>query len=216
MKRETIDENLIIRMANGDKDAFKELYGLTSDAVYGFALSILRSREDAEDVMHDAFIKIYTGAGSYIPAGKPLAWILQIVRNLAYNKIRDEKKTAPMSAISRIDDGREPEKEIAEDSQVAAVSQETAGSRAAAGNQRLLINPESNDIEQATDRIVLEAALSILDSDELEIVALHALAGYKHKEIAEFLKKPQGTVISKYNRALKKMRMELEGKEEAE
>ena len=83
-----LDENLILRMANGDGHAFTELYQLTSGAVYGFALSILRNREDAEDVMHDAFIKTYTGAVTYKPTGKPLAWILTIVRNLAYNKIR--------------------------------------------------------------------------------------------------------------------------------
>ena len=50
------------RQAAGEKDAFRELYGATSNTVYGFALSILRSRQDAEDVMHDAYIRIYNSA----------------------------------------------------------------------------------------------------------------------------------------------------------
>ena len=40
---------------------------------------------------------------------------------------------------------------------------------------------------------------------------LHALTGLKHREIAEILDLPLGTVISKYNRALKKMKKEIEG-----
>ena len=47
--------------------------------------------------MHDAFIKTYTGAVTYKPTGKPLAWILTIVRNLAYNKIRAGKVSEDLS-----------------------------------------------------------------------------------------------------------------------
>ena len=49
MKALALDENLILRMADGDRDAFTELYRQTSSAVYGFALSILKNRHDAED-----------------------------------------------------------------------------------------------------------------------------------------------------------------------
>ena len=45
---------------------------------------------------------------------------------------------------------------------------------------------------------------------------LHALTGYRHREIAEILDMPQGTILSKYNRALKKMKKEIEGKGDAE
>ena len=75
------DETLITRMAEGDGNAFQEIYQHTSSAVYGFALSILKNRHDAEDVMHDTFLKAYSGAITYKPMGKPLAWILTITRN---------------------------------------------------------------------------------------------------------------------------------------
>ena len=87
MNASYVDENLIIRMAAGDGAAFKELYEQTSSAVYGFALSILKNKHDAEDVMHDAFIKVYTAAVTYKSMGKPLAWILTIVKNLCYSKV---------------------------------------------------------------------------------------------------------------------------------
>ena len=89
MHQDTIqlDENLILRIAQGDGNAYRILYNETASTVYAFALSILRNRYDAEDVMHDTFIRIYTAAVTYKPLGKPLAWILTIVRNLSYNKI---------------------------------------------------------------------------------------------------------------------------------
>ena len=175
-----LDENIILRIARKDRDAFAELYRTESDAVYGLALSIMRSREDAEDVMHDAFIRIYNAAGNYVPGGKPLAWIFTIVRNLCYNKLRDSERTRD----------EEPAKFETEE-------------------QTGLTEGYSNDIEEATDKIVLNAAMECLKQDEREIVVMHALTGLKHREIAEALDMPEGTVLSKYNRALKKMRKAL-------
>ena len=170
-----LDENLIIRMASNDGAAFRELYQQTSGVVYGFAMSILRNKHDAEDVMHDAFIKIYSGAVTYKPSGTPLAWILTIVRNLCLNRIRAGKVCEDLSEYDDL-----------------------AGS--------------SNDSEDMLDRMVLETAMSVLDAEERQIVVLHAMTGFKHREIAEILDLPTGTVLSKYNRALKKMRKEMESK----
>lgn len=64
------------------------------------------------------------------------------------------------------------------------------------------------------DKIVLEAVLNILDEDERKIVMLYAVSGLKHKEIAESIGLKLSTTISKYNRALKKLRKYLtEGSE---
>ena len=170
-----LDENLIIRMASNDGAAFRELYQKTSGVVYGFAMSILRNKHDAEDVMHDAFIKIYSSAVTYKPSGNPMAWILTIVRNLCLNRIRAGKVC----------------EELSEYDDLAGVS---------------------NDSETMLDRMVLETAMSVLDAEERQIVVLHAMTGLKHREIAEILELPTGTITSKYNRALKKMRKEMEGK----
>ncbi len=173
MNAAALDENLILLMAEGDKNAFREFYEQTSSAVYGFALSIMRNRHDAEDVMHDAFIKAYTAAVTYRPAGKPLAWLLTIVRNLCLNRIKAGKVCEDISQYENL-----------------------AGEEA----------------DDSIDRIVLAQAMQILDSDERQIVVLHALTGFKHREIAEIMGVPTGTVLSKYNRALKKVRQDLEGK----
>ena len=61
----------------------------------------------------------------------------------------------------------------------------------------------------AEDRIVIEAALNSLSSEERQIVILHAVAGLKHREIARLLDLALPTVLSKYNRSLKKLRKML-------
>lgn len=68
-------------------------------------------------------------------------------------------------------------------------------------------------ITDVNDRIVLEGVLSLLTEEEREIVMLYAVSGMKHKEIAEGLGLKLSTTLSKYHRALKKLRKYLEGKE---
>ena len=63
------------------------------------------------------------------------------------------------------------------------------------------------------DRHVLSAVLSALEERERRIVLLHAVTGLKHREIAALLELPLSTVLSKYHRALKKLRAQLEGDE---
>ncbi len=63
------------------------------------------------------------------------------------------------------------------------------------------------------DRIVLQTALAALSDTERQIVLLHAASGLKHREIAALLDIPLPTVLSKYHRAMKKMRARMEGDE---
>lgn len=61
------------------------------------------------------------------------------------------------------------------------------------------------------DRIVVKKCLSELDDDERRIVVMHALGGLKHREIAEELSLPLNTVLSKYKRALGKLKTIIKG-----
>ncbi len=63
----------------------------------------------------------------------------------------------------------------------------------------------------ADERILLQYTLAALSDEERRIVLLHAATGMKHREIAALLELPLPTVLSKYHRALKKMRVILEG-----
>ena len=63
----------------------------------------------------------------------------------------------------------------------------------------------------AEDRQVLQAALGGLSDEERQVVILHAVTGWKHREIADLLELPLSTVLSKYRRALQKLKETLEG-----
>lgn len=50
------------------------LYRSTSGAVFAYALSVLKNRQDAEDVLHDCYVNIYQTAQAYRSEGKPMQW----------------------------------------------------------------------------------------------------------------------------------------------
>lgn len=88
-------ELALSRIAQRDRSALAELYHCTSSAVYGFILSIVANRQDAEDIMQDTYVQIYGNAAAYIPQHKPMAWILTIARNLCLMRLREKKRVQP-------------------------------------------------------------------------------------------------------------------------
>ena len=68
-------------------------------------------------------------------------------------------------------------------------------------------------VENADHRLLLESAMEILEDEERQILFLHAVAGWKNREIAEYLGKNLNTVLSKYQRSIKKLQEHL-GKDE--
>lgn len=71
---------------------------------------------------------------------------------------------------------------------------------------------DTHDAYQTTENhMVLEKVLHTLTDSERQIVMLHALSGLKHREVADLLGIPQATAISRYNRALAKLRTSMGG-----
>ena len=68
----------------------------------------------------------------------------------------------------------------------------------------------ARDEVRPDERILLQTAMKILSDTEQQIVMLHAVAGVKHREIAAILGIPTATVLSKYSRAIKKLRTAME------
>ena len=71
----------------------------------------------------------------------------------------------------------------------------------------------TSEIQNVDDRMALEAAMTVLDDKERQILMLHAVSGLKNREIAALLELSIGTVLSKYHRALTKLRNHLKGTE---
>ncbi|WP_306049380.1 sigma-70 family RNA polymerase sigma factor [Oceaniradius stylonematis] len=88
MSRENI-ENLIAAVALRDRKALTHLYALTSAKLFGVCLRVLKDRQDAEDALQEAYIKIWNGAGRYGAGGySPMSWLIAIARNTAIDKVR--------------------------------------------------------------------------------------------------------------------------------
>lgn len=87
------EQELMSKIASGEKDAFHQLYQETAQSVYGFALSIVKNKQDAEDILQETFIKIRENAARYKSRGKLMSWILTITRNLAMDRLRGYQRT---------------------------------------------------------------------------------------------------------------------------
>ena len=70
---------------------------------------------------------------------------------------------------------------------------------------------KTDDFAQSDRRLMLRKALSELKDEDRQIVILHAMTGMKHREIAEIMKIPLPTVLTKYKRSLEKMRRVIGG-----
>lgn len=170
-----VDETLLVRVADGDTEAFRLLYEDTESQVYRFILSLVKNPQDAQEILQETYLKIWISAVNYKAQGKPLAWIFTIARNLCNMRFRERRHMA--------DFGLEELAELGE----------------------LCLS-----IEQAPDKIVLKEALKKLKAEERRIVLLHSAEGLRHREIAERFSLPLSTVLSKYNRAIQKLKKLLE------
>lgn len=171
-RRLEADEDLIRRIGQDDQNAFRAFYESTKNSVYGYALSILKNKQNAEDVMQETYLKIRENAPFYQPQGKPMAWVITIAKNLCFMKLREGVRAV----------------------QLPAEESETF---------------DFSEVSETEDRLVLEALMNRLSDGEREIVLLHAVSGLKHREIAKVLSLPLSTVLSKYSRAMKKLKTGL-------
>lgn len=88
----TEEDALLVRVGQGDREALETLYRLTSRAVYGCLLSIVKNPHDAEELMQDTYLQLVSSAGSYRPQGKPRGFILAVARNLGLMRLREERR----------------------------------------------------------------------------------------------------------------------------
>ena len=82
-------ESLLLQVAAGDRVAFRRLYDEVSARLFAVCLALLRNRARAEDILQDAFIRIWDRAYLYDPAkGGAYVWMVVLTRRLALNALR--------------------------------------------------------------------------------------------------------------------------------
>lgn len=94
------EEELLSRLLSKDKEAFRILYDNYSSALFGIVLKIVGTTEVAEDVLQEAFIKIWKNFSSYDKSkGRLFTWLLNIARNTAIDKLRSKNEKYQIQSI---------------------------------------------------------------------------------------------------------------------
>lgn len=87
---------LFCKLKRKEKNAYEELYQKYSSLVYQIAFSILKNKENAEDVMQNVFIKIVNLSKEKLPSKYEASWLYSVTKNEAISYIRKNKETMPI------------------------------------------------------------------------------------------------------------------------
>ena len=169
--------HLIQQVAKQDRDAFSQLYDRFSTLVFSLAMRMLKARSDAEDLLQEVFVQVWRQAENYsAERGSPEAWIINIARSRAIDKIRSIRRMQRSFVLT--------------DDPAQAESTETV---------------ESSAVESET-RLTMNSALANLPDTQRKVLELAYFDGLTQSEIADRLAEPLGTVKTRMRSGIQKLR----------
>lgn len=178
------DVKLAAALAAGDVDALAQLYDRYGPLAYSVSVRILGDPGMAEDVVQDAFLKLWHGAARFDPQrGSLRTWVLTAVRNRSIDYLRGR------GAHER------QEREIPVDTEA-----DGAGS------------DPWHEVAASIERDVIRDALASLPAEQRQAVELAYFGGYSHREIAGMIQVPLSTVKGRMRLALEKLHSYLLGR----
>jgi RNA polymerase sigma-70 factor (ECF subfamily) len=184
MRIEELDDQRLISLTQkGNKQAFGVLVKRYMRRAYYVALGFVGSHEDALDLSQDAFVRAYRSIKRFELGKQFFTWYYQILRNLCFNLLRKRKKA--IYSFSEI-----PETEFLR------IQDDSEG------------RPDQNYERKELYASVWKAVQN-LGELEREIIILREFQELSYQEIAEILKCPVGTVMSRLYYARKKLAREL-------
>ena len=174
-------EHALQACARGDRAALQNLYKQEGRHLLGVAMRIVRQRQQAEDVVHDAFMNIWTKAGSFdAQLGSGRGWIYSVVRNLSFNAVRNGAREV-------------------------SVDEETA--EALDARTSMDAHPQiAEAFEMRASMGKLNDCLSRLEPARRNCILYAYVDGCSHGEIAERTQTPLGTVKAWIKRSMGTLR----------
>jgi RNA polymerase sigma-70 factor, ECF subfamily len=182
--------SLIEASARGDHGSFSQLYERTHLHLFGIAIRLLRSEQQAEDAVQDAFVKVWNRAGSYhaeqaVHEGHALAWLTSIVRNRALDMLRTRSRN-----IEDIRPGA-----------AAGVDDDEGDAAPADGAADAL-----DLYAKATQALHVDGCMGLLDASQRQCLALTYFQGLSNTEVADHLGAPLGSVKAWIRRGLARLK----------
>ena len=177
------------RARTGDREAFGRLVRRHQRRVYAAALHILQNHSDADDATQETFVRAYKGLGTFDGRSDFFTWLYRITVNTALNALRGGKRGAALAQRGSTEAahiGGRPE----------SLGQDGA-------------DPAQKAQQSAEVQRVLEAIAELSPSLRVTIV-LATIEDLPHKQIAEILEIPEGTVAWRVNEARRLLRLRLE------
>jgi len=168
---------LIQQVAQQDREAFSQLYDRCSSLVFSLAMRMLRVRSDAEDLLQEVFVQVWRQAQNYsAERGSPEAWIINIARSRAIDKIRSIRRMEKSFVLT--------------DDPARAESSENVETAAASSEAKLAMN----------------SALANLPEAQRKVLEMAYFDGLTQTEIAARLKEPLGTVKTRMRSGIQRLR----------
>lgn len=190
---ELSDADLLRCIVRRDESALALLYDRHSRLVYSVAIRMLRSASDAEEVLQETFVRVWSRADTYeATLGSPAAWLTRIARNRAIDRIRARKVRQNVDATPALD---------------AAPDDARAGFGAAA-EPATAVTPEALLQEAATAGMV-RGALGRLPEPQRALIEAAFFEGFTHSELSERFGVPLGTVKARIRTGLLALRSQL-------
>ena len=155
--------------------------------MYAVALRMCANREDAQDCLQEAMLRVYRAIGSFKGESSFSTWVYRITMNTCLDELRRKKNKQSASLDDLLDEGWAP-----------------ADDRS---------SPERHALRTETVR-ALRQTIQELPEDMRAAVVLRDIQGYTYEEIAQMLNVNVGTIKSRISRGREKLREKLRGKPE--
>ncbi|MDQ2809641.1 MAG: sigma-70 family RNA polymerase sigma factor [Chloroflexota bacterium] len=191
-QRNAEDEDLIARMAARDPTALAVLYDQYDRLVFSFVFHILNDAASAEEVTQDVFLRAWDAAGKFqVGRGRVSSWLLAIAHNRAIDELRSRRARGAKVTTS-YDLATPGDLEQAFRSSLGGASQEAT-------------DPQEAALSGMRRARVMEA-LKLLPPEQSKVITLAYYGGFTHREIADRLQEPLGTVKTRLRLGLQKLR----------
>jgi len=174
----------------GDRDAFGRLVQKYQRRVYSAALHILGNHSDADDATQEAFVRAYRGLSTFDGRADFFTWLYRITINTALNALRSDKRGNALTQKGNTE------------------AQHVGGRPEALGQTG---SDPAQQAQQTGEVARVLVAVSQLSASLRVTLVLATIEEMPHKQIAEVLEIPEGTVAWRVNEARRLLRLKLSG-----